>query len=104
MSAAAKVPHKVHDGMVIDTTLNDCIDLQTVETGIACGLNAFKHLGYAAPVPRHRGKDIFVKAVQTDGNSPQSGAGEILRHLWQQNSIGNQGKIPDARDTGKTFD
>ena len=79
--------------MVVGAALDDHVDLDVLQPGSLCGLNAGKHVGDRKVHIVHAAKHRIVEPVQAHGHTLEPRLLEAARLARQQRAIGGEGKV-----------
>ena len=91
--AAAEVPHHGQDLRVVDTALDDHVDLDRAEPGPLRGIDAVENARDRELGVVHVPEDAVVDRVEAHRDSAEARIAQRLRLARQQRAVGGQGQV-----------
>ena len=90
--------------VLVPALLDDHVQLDGVEARPLRRVDAFEHLGDAAPIAVHHPEDTFVQAVQAHGDALEAGIPKVLRLRLEARAVGRQRQVLQPGKAAKAAD
>jgi hypothetical protein len=103
-AAAAEAVDQIEYRVIVDSALDDRVDLDGREIGALGGLDTGEHLVDAAEAAAHAREDLRIQAVQAHGDAVEARGFQLRGVAREQDAVGRQRNIVDSRDAGEIAD